>query len=836
MFALGALSAVGAALLLPPVVPAAGSGRLERRLLRASAGIVLAAVAVATFLLSWFGDRLDPRYGTRTPERDHLYIDLALPAGTTLAPTVLTLARVEQALARVSDALPRFWSSAGPGRARIVADVAPAFQRADRLELLKSRIAAVLPLPPGVARISEAYDRSNARLDNDLEERPFADENGGRYRVLLKGTDASALRRAFDSITTRLAGQSISRSSIVAGWPEAATRITLVPRRGLDPAKAEQLARALAGRTTPPPARTLPDGRMLVAAGADTPRDFNDVPRAEDLFARALPMTVAAAFEVRHEPVSGRVTRELGRFVLPVDITPSGATIEQKRDARVKADRTLSLMTLPPGVVLERPPLARWTFSGEKLRLLGLAALLPSMMFALAAIVLSSLRRALVALAPPVVAIACTSPLLLAAGAPMDELVLLAIGASLCCVSALSTTATLHFTRIAATYRAMRRSFVGCTIAAAAGAVMTGVAATGGGELGETWRAPLLAACVVFAAGGATALLLPAAIESLLRQRTPAAVTPIEDRTVRLEVQNVTKIYGSGFRALHRVSFDLEPGIVGLLGPNGAGKTTLLRIITGLLLPTRGVVRFGGVEVRPSTLAEYRLQIGFLPQEFNAYAGLTAAQFLDYWALDRGIAVGRLRDAEVARLLAIARLEAHADRKLRDFSGGMRRRIGIARAMIGDPPLLVVDEPTTGLDIEARAHFRELITTLGRDRIIILSTHIASDVESTASRLLLLSGGRLCWDGPPDALVARARGRVFEMIVDESDTRELARCYRITTRVRLAAGVRVRGIVAVDEPLPGATVEPSLEEAYLAEIAPRLGTRTASFAFVYEAE
>jgi ABC-2 type transport system ATP-binding protein len=274
--------------------------------------------------------------------------------------------------------------------------------------------------------------------------------------------------------------------------------------------------------------------------------------------------------------------------------------------------------------------------------------------------------------------------------------------------------------------------------------------------------------------------------------------------------------------------------VIGLLGPNGAGKTTLLRILTGLLLPTRGVVRFGGVEVRPETLADYRRRIGFLPQEFNAYAGLTAAQFLDYWALERGMTGASPRAAEVGRLLAIARLETHANRKLRDFSGGMRQRIGIARAMIGDPPLLVVDEPTTGLDIEARAHFRELITTLAKERIIILSTHIASDVEATAARLLLLAGGHLVWDGTPEALIARARGRVFETIAGEAEARELTRQHRITTRVRLAKGVRLRGIVAQGETLPSAAVTATLEEAYLAEIAPRGRNSGASFAFVYE--
>jgi ABC-type multidrug transport system ATPase subunit len=796
-------------------------------------------VAVAVFLLSWFGDRLDPRGGTSTPERGHLYVNLSLPAGTPLGPTVAALKEVERALAPFDQSLPGFWSYASPGRATIIADVAPEDQNGRQLDLLKLRLRSAIPLPAAMVRVDEAYDRSGGRLGDDLEDRPYADPDGMFYRVLLKGTDADALRRAHDSMATVLARQNIGRNAVVAEWPQATTRLTLVPRPDVTPAVAGQLARALADRTTPPLPRTLPDGRRLVAGGSDAPWSPDDVPQAADLFSRMLPMatgptTVAAAFDIRHEPVSGRLTRELGRFVLPVSITPSGPTYEALRTARANADRSLSQMALPAGVVLDRPPLAQWTFSREKLRLLGLAALLPSMMFALAAILLSSLRRALVALTPALIAVACAAPMLVAADAPMNELVLLALGAATCSITAVATIGLTRGGRIGSAYRLVRRHLIAGVVASLAGAALLGVAATGGGELGETWRAPLLAACVAFATGGASALLLPAAIESLLRPRARIAHIPDENAPVRLEVQNVTKIYAGGFRALHRISFDLEPGIIGLLGPNGAGKTTLLRIVTGLLLPARGVVRFRGIEVRPETLAGYRRHIGFLPQEFNAYAGLTAAQFLDYWALERGVASAASRAAEVERLLAIARLEVHADRKLRDFSGGMRQRIGIARAMIGDPPLLVVDEPTTGLDIEARAHFRELITALATDRIIILSTHIASDVESTASRLLLLSRGRLCWDGVPEALIARARGRVFETIAAEDEVRSLAHRYRVTTRVRLAHGVRLRGIGIADEPMPGASVEPTLEEAYLAEIAPRTGARSASFAFVYE--
>ena len=241
----------------------------------------------------------------------------------------------------------------------------------------------------------------------------------------------------------------------------------------------------------------------------------------------------------------------------------------------------------------------------------------------------------------------------------------------------------------------------------------------------------------------------------------------------RLEVRSLTKVYGGRFTALSGVSFTLEPGIVGLLGPNGAGKTTLLRVLTGLLEPTRGKVLYRGVAITPDNLAEYRRRIGFLPQEFNAYPGFTAEQFLDHWALERGLSDPRQRRAEIERLLAAVGLAEHARRKVRDYSGGMRQRVGIARALLAAPPILIVDEPTTGLDVESRGRFRQILLEQAGERIVVFSTHIASDVEAAASRILLLHRGRLRFDGPPEELSRRAQGRVFRALVADADLARL---------------------------------------------------------------
>jgi ABC-type multidrug transport system ATPase subunit len=360
--------------------------------------------------------------------------------------------------------------------------------------------------------------------------------------------------------------------------------------------------------------------------------------------------------------------------------------------------------------------------------------------------------------------------------------------------------------------------------------ILSLAAATLGLEPGAApWAVPLRAAAV---AGGvalaASALLVPPLLlaGTRWRERDPEETRrklrpPVWDEPGEptLEVRSLTKLYGEGkLSALATVSFTLTPGIVGLLGPNGAGKTTLLRILTGLLEPTRGSVSYRGVAITPENLAQYRRRIGFLPQEFNAYPDFTAEQFLDHWALERGLDDPRRRRAEVESLLAAVDLSEHARRKVRDFSGGMRQRVGIARALLAAPPILIVDEPTTGLDVESRSRFRQILLEQASRRIVIFSTHIASDVEAAARRILLLHRGRLRFDGTPEELVERAWGRVFRTLVEDAELLAFGHRFRVTSRVRVLEGIEVRAIARPGEEPEGEIIEPNLEEAYLAEI------------------
>ncbi len=277
---------------------------------------------------------------------------------------------------------------------------------------------------------------------------------------------------------------------------------------------------------------------------------------------------------------------------------------------------------------------------------------------------------------------------------------------------------------------------------------------------------------------------------------------------MQISLQELTMTYPSGKKALQGVNLELDsPSLVGLLGPNGAGKSTLMKLLVAGLLPTGGAIRVDGEPLLRRERA-LKARLGYLPQDFGLYDELTVTQFLDYMGALKG-----LRDSRAAIQSAIeeVHLEEKARAKIRTLSGGQRQRVGIAQALLGEPELLIFDEPTVGLDPEERIHFRNLFSRLAQRRLVLLSTHIIEDVQSVCSRLLVLHRGKLRFDGPPEELIRAAEGHVGTF--DETGG-EREEGLHITARVNTARGVACR---AVAETLPSYVqpAEPTLEDAYL---------------------
>lgn len=282
---------------------------------------------------------------------------------------------------------------------------------------------------------------------------------------------------------------------------------------------------------------------------------------------------------------------------------------------------------------------------------------------------------------------------------------------------------------------------------------------------------------------------------------------------MEISVTDLTKTFKGDARALDGLSLSLAAGMVGLLGANGAGKTTLMRILTGLVRPTSGRVLVGGHDVTtPAGRHAVHRTLGYLPQDLDLYPDLTAREFLDYVALLKGVDDKRARRDQVGSLLERVALASDADRRVRGFSGGMRRRLGIAQALLGDPRLVIVDEPTAGLDPEERMRFRTLLAGLGGDRTVILSTHILDDVAQTCPSVAVLSAGRLSYHGSTGGLVEAARGRTFALTTSGPPPSG-----DLTVVNALAAGDGMLYRFVTDAPPPGAhAVPPSLEDGYVA--------------------
>jgi len=291
------------------------------------------------------------------------------------------------------------------------------------------------------------------------------------------------------------------------------------------------------------------------------------------------------------------------------------------------------------------------------------------------------------------------------------------------------------------------------------------------------------------------------------------------DNSDAISVRNLTHRYPGGRTALRDVSLDVPPGLFGLLGPNGAGKTTLMRILVTLLKPTSGRISVGGFELRRHR-REIRRSIGYLPQEFSNFPKLSAREFLDYSARLKGLGPRRRRGELVDKALADVGLFEARDRKAGRLSGGMKRRLGIAQTLIGDPRVIIIDEPTTGLDPEERVRFSNLLSDLARrDKIIILSTHIVGDISSTCSRLALLDEGRIVFDGTPGELTSGYRGRVWTAAIANADLEAFKAKYPVVSAVPAADGFRLRLVAGRTPDGPWEPAEPNLEDAYVAFMA-----------------
>ena len=277
---------------------------------------------------------------------------------------------------------------------------------------------------------------------------------------------------------------------------------------------------------------------------------------------------------------------------------------------------------------------------------------------------------------------------------------------------------------------------------------------------------------------------------------------------MEISIQNVSMTYPNGKQALQDLSLDLQsPSLVGLLGPNGAGKSTLMKLLVAALLPTAGAIRVDG-QALPGAERQLKARLGYLPQDFGLFDELTVAQFLDYMAALKG-----LRDARdaIREAIGAVRLEAQAKTRIRTLSGGQRQRVGIAQALLGSPPFLILDEPTVGLDPEERIHFCNVFSRTAQERLVLLSTHIIEDVQSVCDRIVVLHRGTIRFAGTPEQLIRAAEGHVG--VFWERDAVR-APGLHVTARVNTSQGIRCR---AVADALPACArpEEPTLEDAYL---------------------
>ncbi|HYQ59297.1 MAG TPA: ABC transporter ATP-binding protein [Draconibacterium sp.] len=284
---------------------------------------------------------------------------------------------------------------------------------------------------------------------------------------------------------------------------------------------------------------------------------------------------------------------------------------------------------------------------------------------------------------------------------------------------------------------------------------------------------------------------------------------------MHIKIENLKKVYKGGSYAVNDLNLEIPNGMFGLLGPNGAGKSTLMRILVTLMKPTSGKVYYNDYELSKNR-REIRSMLGYLPQDFSFFSKLKTSEFLDYTARLAGIKNSAARRSAVDQMLEEVGLFEVRDRNANKLSGGMKRRLGIAQALINDPQIIIVDEPTTGLDPEERIRFRNLLSNIStRDVIIILSTHIVGDISSTCDNMALLNRGKLAFAGSPEQLVNEAKGHVWLIEATEKEYLEINEKYPVISTIPIDGGWEVQVVADEINGFQGKEIEPNLEHAYV---------------------
>jgi ABC-2 type transport system ATP-binding protein len=284
---------------------------------------------------------------------------------------------------------------------------------------------------------------------------------------------------------------------------------------------------------------------------------------------------------------------------------------------------------------------------------------------------------------------------------------------------------------------------------------------------------------------------------------------------VKIEIKGLNKVYPNGNHALTDVNMTIENGMFGLLGPNGAGKSSLMRILVTLAKPSSGQILVNGLDLQKNR-KEIRSMLGYLPQDFRFFAKLRTYEFLDYIARLAGMNQSSKRKEAVEKMLEEVGLYEARNRFANNLSGGMKRRLGIAQALIGDPQIIIVDEPTTGLDPEERIRFRNLLTRISeRDVVIILSTHIVGDISSTCTDMALMNKGLLAFKGSPELLIEQARNNVWRIDATDTEYHEIQDKYPIISSIPSENGWEVQVVSKSINGYAGEQIEPNLEHAYV---------------------